>query len=44
MLIIKYLQNEKKISSDQNKNNIKVNAQVNKDENLRILKATFNDQ
>ena len=33
MLIIKYLQKEKKSSSEQNKNGIKVNAQVSKDEN-----------
>ena len=33
MLIIRCLQKEKKSSSEQNKNDIKVNAQVGKDEN-----------
>ena len=33
MLIIKCLQKEKKSSSEQNKNDIKVNAQVSKNEN-----------
>ena len=33
MLIIRFLKRAKKISSEQNKNDIKVNAQVSKDEN-----------
>ena len=33
MLILRCLQKEKKRSSEQNKNDIKVNAQVRKDEN-----------
>ena len=33
MLIIRCLQKEKKSSSEQHKNDIKINAQVSKDEN-----------